>query len=410
MPVLRKSASLLPYGNLESGSAILPIFPVSSSKRRIAAAKRRNLSGVFQLDRPAIQLIRNFGDIAQNLTWRFYEDDCGWAVQRNNLAPTAEFATEVQQRCEGGEAADDLFGEAIHLFNTVPIDLSRVALHDTPTAHLWGGFRSALAEIEHRRANQIALAERAVKLHGDEAEMAMVKFKAQCGLDIRAADYGLEGTTPGQVQREIERIQAAAAENRQGMSEFHAAAQQLLVSAINLISRPEIGKMDPDQRNAAVGEMWTLLTVLDVFGRSGAEIRKLAQILEHLANVFRLVAERHGLLPAQRESVERRCREIPALAGQQRCKVIACFKTVKYPFSHARGQFAIAKLLRDFSLERPLQGQTGKIAAGYYALGCRTLHQLADIHTRVLGRLAALCREAEAMDGQGAARQLAQAA
>ena len=61
-----------------------------TDQRRIDRAKASDSDGVFQMDRPAVDLVFHFEAIRKGVTWDFYRDQIGIHLNPNQLVPTTE--------------------------------------------------------------------------------------------------------------------------------------------------------------------------------------------------------------------------------------------------------------------------------------------------------------------------------
>lgn len=85
----------LKQANVEEEAGLFSSHP--SNRARIEAASKANASGLFELDRPARDLIRHYKPLCKNVTWDFYRDHLGNRVSPKDMTRTEDLFAEPKE-------------------------------------------------------------------------------------------------------------------------------------------------------------------------------------------------------------------------------------------------------------------------------------------------------------------------
>jgi Zn-dependent protease with chaperone function len=354
------------------------------STDRIASAQREAAPGVFRLEAPATELLRDFRAHSLATTLEFYRGVFGNELARNKLRPLSEFVAEAETKRQGLQTAFDyFFGEVTwRIPPTLPYhEFAERTCTPDDVAEL-SSAREKFAEAATRLAGAVdAFAE----LDANLCRASSVGALALARLSLRDGALASFGGAEG-----VKRAGAAAQErlpvaqrNLQTIGDFAAAR---LVRGMTLLQDPKILAQIPEPR-PDLAEVSRCYDVLRVVCEQLASLSKLVASCSALDAVIGAVqaGQRSDMVDPIVTELMRAIK--PTLDG-----VRSGLKRCTYPFPHTDPEMTLVKYVMP---ELPLQDDLASIYNGYQ----QTADALPDVFARLLGRLTSLAVAAETVCG-----------
>lgn len=366
----------------ESKTGLFDTHPADSA--RIQSAKREKTEGIFRLELPAGNLFRDFDQTAKDVTWDFYHEIFGEALDKSDIHPVEGLVERQKADNQTMAALTRFFRSKPLMFRPMPNPAEASKPAPDPKA-VENRLREARAlAIDH--ADDFASA--CVK--SDEVDTRLLETRLaqvllDVGLPVAKADFSADLTTRDAMLESRRKAALRQEKLLERLTPFEAATAARLYSGLRLAQTPAISNhlqktgMPPDETKA-------LISLFQVFNTTLPKVmaaRDNMLAMEHLAGHLERYAEsNHKLVPEFKKVTQALHEGIAAVRSN--------FDSHPYPFDHAESGISTASyILRELpDADNP---------ADVHEAARRMMERLPGLHARVLARL---CQIAEAVETQ----------
>lgn len=219
-------------------------------RERIARAREKGPHGLLQMpgekpDYPAAVLFANLGTLCRAATTEFYRKSLGSKFRKNLVHPVEKMIARREQELAAGQALDRYF--LVHVPVDRPLTLTeKAAQRAEDSKTVFEDLKEARATMMKRLVAYRNLSERysvAIDTMFTSAEALSI---IDCGLKIKASDFGLPDRKPETAEDRHERARAAVQHLAQSMLPFEEAASDRLQAALRLLQAPKIAERVPN--------------------------------------------------------------------------------------------------------------------------------------------------------------------
>ena len=360
-----------------------------ADRERIESARREDAAGVFRLqgeqkDPPATVLFTKFDRLCRAMTTDLYENLLGKHFKKKLLHPASKLIAQRDAEHEAGKALDRYF--QIH----VPVDrpLPLYEDSDKPPANP----REAAQELKAARDEMLRelleyrdLPERYEIAENTLYTTAEALSVMECGLRIRARDFGLPDSSRKTVEAKHKRARQATQYIAAKMLVFEMAASTRISTALRILQVPKVADAIPDGR-ALQEEVRRMIQDARLISSIIGGLPILRILYRRIAVLF----SRLGRQPSQKliqtiiSQLERMWQRIDSICDE--------LKDKPYPFDHA----AETITLRDFVVpEMPDPMDVGGLVDATQLL----FERLYSLQVRLFARLTQAAEKVETVLG-----------
>ena len=351
--------------------------------RRLDAASRKPMAGVFDIDVPATALFRDFDAVARRATVDYYREALEEEITEKNLLSVEEITGRERAQAADQEAAARYFG-GLFAASRPPFLPPEAATPPEDAAAAAAELRGARTELQGAAAEAVPITKDLVEQDERCTLLAQMELVAKAKLKFNPAEFGLKGSEPLTVKNARRSAEVKKQETERGLAEIQQRMVRRLTLAVRLAHAPEVASRlaDADRSPAEIGRQLEAL----------AGLRDASDDLWRLADSFQAANLLLSNIEGNEEN-EAFIGEIKIAAGRWH-KLLSALSgklaAVPYPFDHAQGDLTVAQ----YAIEKiPSHEEIGDVisAAG------EALDRLFGLQSRILGQLVALAEKVEAV-------------
>jgi len=221
-----------------------------ADRERLDSARAENSTGIFHIegneaDPPATALFGKFDPLCRVITTDYYQRVLGKDFKKSLLRPVKQLIQRRDAELEAGKSLDRYFQVHIPVDRPLPLEADSAKPPARP--------QEAARELKEARERMLRELVEYKKLPDryDQAEKSL--FAAveamsliQCGLRIRAADFGLRDARQKTVEARTQRARTAVQHLAARMHTFETAASERLSAAVRLLQVPKVVAAIPE--------------------------------------------------------------------------------------------------------------------------------------------------------------------